>query len=405
MRAEGDVPDLTTGQRIKLYRERAGKSRPVLAGLVGKSSEWVKAVETGRILAPRLSMLGQIARVLRVDVQDLLDGPEDNVVITAGSGHPALAEVRAVLNRLPLASREPQSLDHIASRLALAWDARHRSPEHRTVIGALLPALISDAQVAARAYRGEDGRRALALLSDVFGLAQMFLAYQPAADLLWRVVDRALLAAQESEDPIALGQAVWFAMEAHRDSGDWDTAMTIGEDAIHSLSSHLDDGGDALAGVYGALQAGCAFTAARAGDDGRAWRYWDAADAVAQRLPATYYQRVTSFSQPVMVAHAVTLEVELKRGGRALRAASGPATAPIPSRPRQARHLIEVARGHYLRKDHAAMLGTLHDAHASAPETIRFNVYARQMATAAMSGPPSMRRQAREIAAKVGLVG
>jgi transcriptional regulator with XRE-family HTH domain len=405
MRAEGDVPDLTTGQRIKLYRERAGKSRPVLAGLVGKSSEWVKAVETGRILAPRLSMLGHIARVLRVDVQDLLDGPEDTVVITSAVGHPALAEVRSVLNRLPPANGEPQSLDHIDSRLALAWNARHRSPDHRTVIGGLLPALIQDAQVASRAYRGEDGHRALALLADTLGLAQMFLAYQPAADLLWRVVDRALLAGQESEDPHALGQAVWFAMEAHRDSGDWDTAMAIGEDAIHMLKPHLDEADDELAGIYGALQAACAFTAARAGDDGRAWRYWDAADAVARRLPATYYQRATSFSQPVMVAHAVTLEVELKRGGRALQAAVRAAPVAIASRPRRARHLIEVARGHYLRKDHEAMLGTLDDAHASAPETIRFNVYARQMATAAMSGPPSIRRQAHEIAAKVGLFG
>jgi DNA-binding transcriptional regulator YiaG len=35
----------TTGERIKHFRTRAGMSRPVLGGLVGRSAEWVKAVE------------------------------------------------------------------------------------------------------------------------------------------------------------------------------------------------------------------------------------------------------------------------------------------------------------------------------------------------------------------------
>lgn len=37
--------DLTTGERIKFYRERRGMSRPVLAGLVGRGPERLKKVE------------------------------------------------------------------------------------------------------------------------------------------------------------------------------------------------------------------------------------------------------------------------------------------------------------------------------------------------------------------------
>lgn len=38
---------LAIGRRIKSRRERVGMSRPVLAGLIGKSAEWLKAVENG----------------------------------------------------------------------------------------------------------------------------------------------------------------------------------------------------------------------------------------------------------------------------------------------------------------------------------------------------------------------
>ncbi|WP_280461235.1 helix-turn-helix domain-containing protein [Nocardia carnea] len=34
---------------MKKLRERVGMSRPVLAGLVGRSAKWLKAVENGRL--------------------------------------------------------------------------------------------------------------------------------------------------------------------------------------------------------------------------------------------------------------------------------------------------------------------------------------------------------------------
>ncbi|GAA4863874.1 helix-turn-helix transcriptional regulator [Saccharopolyspora cebuensis] len=54
------------GRRIKAARQRAGMSRPVLAGLVGRSAEWLKAVEVGRLQVPRLPMLIKLARALGI---------------------------------------------------------------------------------------------------------------------------------------------------------------------------------------------------------------------------------------------------------------------------------------------------------------------------------------------------
>jgi hypothetical protein len=46
---------------------------------------------------------------------------------------------------------------------------RYASPDHCTVIGALLPDLVRDAQLAARLYAGADRNRAQALVADVLG--------------------------------------------------------------------------------------------------------------------------------------------------------------------------------------------------------------------------------------------
>ncbi len=59
-------PDMSFGARLRYRRERVGKTRAVLGGLVGRSEEWVKAVETDRLLIPRLPMLLRLADVLGI---------------------------------------------------------------------------------------------------------------------------------------------------------------------------------------------------------------------------------------------------------------------------------------------------------------------------------------------------
>ncbi|MDG4766777.1 helix-turn-helix transcriptional regulator [Solwaraspora sp. WMMD406] len=399
------MPGLTFGQRLKVYRERSGKTRAVLGGLVGRSAEWVKAVETDRILPPRIHMLDRIARVLKVDVPALVGELGNHSTVVNGPEHPALAAVRDAVNRPILAGDvAPQPLSEIRERLTAGWRARHQAPDHRTVLGALLPDLLRDAQRAALAYQGDERRQAQALLAEALGLTQIFLAYQPAAELVWRVADRAMTAAQESGDPEALARAGWFLCHVHRDTGDWDTAMALVLDLVSALEPQLTDADANLLALWGALNFEAAYTAARAGEEGHAWRYWDRADSVAQRLPKGYYQPQTSFSQIVMGAHAVTLAVELRKSGEAVRQSRRIDPGEIPSRPRRARHLIEVARGHHGKGSAEAAVATLRQAYESAPETIRFNGYARQITLDLLDGPRSMRDEVRALALTVGLI-
>ncbi|WP_025618544.1 helix-turn-helix domain-containing protein [Salinispora cortesiana] len=399
------LPELTFGQRLKVYRERSGKSRTVLGGLVGRSAEWVKAVETDRILPPRLPMLDRIARALKVDVSAVAVELGDRSVVVNGPEHPALASVRDAVNRVVFVGDVPaESLSRLRERLAVAWRARHQASDHRTVLGGLLPGLLRDAQRAVLVYEGAERRQAQVLLAETLGLAQMFIAYQPAAELLWRVADRAMVAAQESGDPEAVAGAGWFLCQVHRDAGDWDTAMAVTLDVLSAVEPATVDGNTNLLALWGALNFEAAYTAARAGAEGRAWRYWDRADRVAQRLPQGFYQPQTSFSRAIMGAHAVTVAVELQKSGEAVRQARRHDAAAIPSRPRRARHLIEVARAHHGKGDPEATVATLRQAYKSAPETIRFNGYARQVTLDLLSGPRATRDDARDLAVRVGLV-
>ncbi|WP_055477675.1 helix-turn-helix domain-containing protein [Sphaerimonospora mesophila] len=405
---ESSEPVLTLGQRIRYLRERRGMTREVLAGLIGKSVSWVKQVEHGKLQQqPRLPILLQLAEALRVRDLSELTGRHDQsmpVRMFTGPGHPALDAVRHAVNASPLQpTGTVQPLGTLRARLDAAWRARHASPDHRTVLGKVLPDLIRDAQLAATMHQGEDRRRAQALLAEVYGLAQMFLAYQPAQDLLWRVADRALLSAQASEDPLALSCAVWFLGQAHRDAGDLEAAQEVNEQGMAALQPHMDSAGVDLRAMWGALSFELAFTAARLGEAGEAWLHWEEAAHVAERLPADYYQPWTSFSQVIMRPHAVTIAVELHQGGESARQAEGAMAASIPSRPRRGRHLIEVARAHHLQRDHAAVLGTLELAQQTAPETIKYNGYARRLILE-MTELPSMRRQAHALADKIGLL-
>ncbi|MDE3720381.1 helix-turn-helix domain-containing protein [Nocardiopsis sp. N85] len=376
-------PEIPFGTRLRLHRTRRGMTREVLGGMVGRSASWVKALETGRLGTPKLPLLLKLAEALRVrDLAALTGARSIPVEPFSGPGHRRLPAVRAAINVfIPLTDRPPPTLPHLRSRLRGAWRARHAAPDHREVLGALLPGLIEDAQAAVHGADGESDRRAArAALSEVYSLAQFFIAYQPAQSLLWRVCERAVVTARESDDPRALGIAAWLMTQAHRDAGDWDAADAVAEGALAHLGTRITErDSDELLSLWGALQFEAGYTAARRGEGGTAWQRWDTARRVAERLPAGFYHPVTSFSKAIMGAHAVTVAVELRNGGEGVRQAMRSEAHVIPSRPRRARHRIEQARAHRSDGREGEALRLLAQAHATAPETVRYNGHARAM--------------------------
>ncbi|OKI41670.1 hypothetical protein A6A29_37710 [Streptomyces sp. TSRI0281] len=106
-----------------------------------------------------------------------------------------------------------------------------------------------------------------------------------------------------------------------------------------------------------------------------------------------------------MGAHAVTVAVELRAGGESVRQAVAADTTTIPSRPRLARHRIEEARAYQLDGQQETALATLERAHKAAPETIRYNGYARRIVLEETeSKVPARRQRAAQLAEQLGLL-
>ncbi|MEV3965464.1 XRE family transcriptional regulator [Nocardia sp. NPDC050193] len=328
------------------------------------------------------------------------------VSVFAGEQHSALSDVQAALTDYRLAlPTSPSNIRHLEERLRQAWIVRHSSPDHRTRLGALLPSLIKDAQNAARA-EGDDRRQARRVLAGVYQLADFYAAYQPASELVWMVADRALSEGYAAEDPCVIACGAWAMTQPLRDSGRWEEAIALARAAAEQLDPYLDRAGtpDDWRGVHGALYAEMACVHARRGRYWDAWANWERADQTARTLGPRYRHVQTSFSMQVMAAHATTLGVELRRPGEALRSARSFDADLIASIPRRSRHFIEVARAHFQREESVAALALLDKSARTAPETIRYNGYARQMLHTLMANPPSgMRADVKDLCERVGI--
>jgi transcriptional regulator with XRE-family HTH domain len=187
-----DLAGKRTGERIQILRERKGLTRPVLAGLVGMSPSWLKGIERGTRLAPRLPLLVKLAEALDVGDVAALAGtdmdlggatsiPVQSFTRIPHDAVPAIREaVRAPLLTIPAA---PVDVAALASRTADAWQLWHQSLQHRTDVGRILPRLITDARIAARTAEGAGRRTASAVLSDVYALAQHEVVWASETEL------------------------------------------------------------------------------------------------------------------------------------------------------------------------------------------------------------------------------
>jgi transcriptional regulator with XRE-family HTH domain len=411
--AADDLAGKRTGERIQILRQRKGLSRPVLAGLVGMSPSWLKGIERGTRLPPRLPLLVKLAEALAVgDVAALagtdmdLSGASVPVGSFARIPHDAVPAIReALLDPLLVipVGTTPADLTGLTSRTADAWCIWHQSAEHRTDVGRVLPRLVTDARIAARTTQGADRRAASAVLADVYALVQHEVVWASDATLTWMAADRAMSAAQDADQSLALAGAAWTLGMVRRSVGDTDGALGLAVDAAALLEPRLENGSDELRAMYGALQLHAATTVARAGRDGDAWRHWDTAKATADRL-GTYFHPRTMFGAANVKLHAVWISADLSRSGEAHGYAERIDPDEIPSRERRGRLGVEMARAYHQRRDYPGTLNWLEQAYATSHDSVQYSPTARQMTADIVDhGGPLIGRRARSLAGSIGL--
>lgn len=210
------------------------------------------------------------------DLSDLTgDGHSVPVQVFAGERHAALEAVQTVLTDYRFtAPPSAPNVAHLRMRLSQAWEVRHASHDHRTQVAALLPDLIRDSQTAVRATTGEQRREARRVFAGVYRLADFYVAYQPAPELVRMVADRAISEGQEADDPYAIAAGAWALVQALREAGRWEEAISVALDAAKQIEPYADTAND-WRGIWGALQYEVAYTYARRGRSGEAWAYWE----------------------------------------------------------------------------------------------------------------------------------
>ena len=354
-------------------------SRPVLAGLVGYSSDWLKRIENGQ-RGVSIPALLRIARILRVDDLSVFIDGDVPIPVSAWEGprHPAATAVRQIVRNANFTpanrSDDPPDIRELSSLIANSWHAWHLRPDNHSAVAEALPALIADLEHASIVLDGPERRAAHQVLANAYGLAQHLAVDLVEPEEISVLVDRAARAAQTADDPVSLAFGAWIYGHGLRGL-DADAALRIVSGAARELKRHLND--DDAAGLYGSLNLHCAVSAAYQGEEGAAWRYWDAAAETAARLPSGYFHPQTVFGTQNVALHGVSIAAELRRHGEAVQRAEHIDPEMMPSRERRGRLLGEIAASHIQRNELDGALHFLTRAFETSPERVLYSPLTR----------------------------
>ena len=224
------MADLEIGARIGRWRRRRGLSQVALAGLVGRSESWLSQVERGVRGVDSLAVVRELARVLRVDVDDLAPS-------AATGSHRAGRSGAVDIERALFAPRAGESASAVGVTAAHAayQDCRYAEvlaglPELMTRLAA-----VADPQLSAAGWT----------------VVSKMLTKVGADDLALVAAERARDAARHSGDRADLGMAVYQVVCALLPTGRAEVAELLALQTVDELG----DADDAIRSVVGCVVA------------------------------------------------------------------------------------------------------------------------------------------------------
>ena len=375
--------NLTIGERVAWYRRRRGLSQEVLAGLVGRTTDWLSKAENNRIELDRLSVITSLAEALDVSLGDLLAEPtlmewsNDSGRRTVLALREALMDYKQLTPLLgPPPDDEPPALKDLRTNVKEILDAYQAS--RYGFATRRLPLVLADALAASRAYSGHRREEAHALLALTYQGAAMVLGKVGESELAWIAADRGLAAAQYSGQSAVTGSLFRAVTHCLLATGRFTPAVQLVNDAAAVMQPGLGTANDEYLSVYGTLFLAGAMAAARAEDRETTRSFLREADEAAQRLGTDANHLWTAFGPTNVAIHRVATAGEL--GDIQIAADLGQRidTSDLPVE-RRVRHSLEVARAlsAWNRTDEA--LAILLDAEQAAPEQVRHHYLSREL--------------------------
>lgn len=375
--------EASVGEQVAFYRRRRGMTQVVLAGLLGRSVEWLSQFERGDRELDRLSTIVAIAEALGIEPLKLLPvaftttrrrEPRGSVIGTApdavGAIKAAIFRYNGSASALGVPDRPPLGSQELAVRINEAFVCSQT--ERWSRLAPLLPELIADAWHAAHISTGEPQRRAFGQLHLVWRVTSGMLDRIGEKELAWIAVERNMAAAERSENDLLIAGAVWRLAAALRNNGFLQESIDVPlatADTVRPRLTHSPQ----HASMYGALMLRSAVSAASLGDHRAVRDYLRECDHAAQ-LTGDRNDSWTAFGPTNIAIHRVWLATEMGDPLDALHQAEhlDDTTLPPELSERRASHLITLAWSHYLRRHDDDALHALTTAHTIAPEQLLF---------------------------------
>ncbi|MEV2236716.1 helix-turn-helix transcriptional regulator [Micromonospora sp. NPDC049891] len=396
------TPGMTPGQRIKLYRQRAGLTQEVAAQLKGVTVSAWRKWESGERSVNTLGDWIDIARILRVtDLYRLTGLPAGNLP-NDPIEHDSVKPIRDAIHAYTLPAGNPMPVDELRGAVDLAWAAWTQSQRRYTHTGPVLPDLIHAVRIAQATADDSQRRQVLRITADLYLLVRAYGKRVGASDVALLAADRALTAAREADDPAYRGSAAWNLGQVLSNRGHTEESAELCRTAIADLSD-IDGSDPVLLAVLGGLNLLLSVQAARLRDEHTALRALDDADRMAAVTGETDHHRL--FFGPTNVGiHRAAVVLELSRPGEALRVGERVDVGRAGSVERRHSHYLHLARGYATQRDDLAAVHMLLRADRESPEDSPLNLLMRSTVRELLAREtPTTRPELRVLADRVGV--
>lgn len=400
---------------VLYWMRRRGLTRQVFADRLGRSLSWVDKIKNGDRQLDRLSVLRQVAQVLDISLQVLIDPaeaerqrlcPDDREIAAIRSALRSYDAITNVFRPDDDVLPEPD-LGRLERGVRYGWTAFQMS--NYQTIGQLLPELIREAQAAVWQFDGDAERAAKAWLAWTYQLTASTAFKLGDAQLGWVAADRGIQLAEQSGDLTLIGSAAMRVAKALTYTDQGSDAVTLVRSAADRLAPHLSTGGPAFLSAYGMLLLQGSIAAARIQLAADVRDLQDEALTVAGALGADRNENWSAFGVTNVLIHRVSALADMQGGGRVIEAADDIRQADLARLPkeRRASHLLDVTRGYlqWGKRDEAAT--TLLDADRFATEEVRCRLMTRRLIAELMRSYPHGNRPPAaltEVARAVGVI-
>ncbi|GAB3149661.1 helix-turn-helix transcriptional regulator [Micromonospora sonneratiae] len=394
-------PGMTPGQRIKLYRQRAGLTQEIAAQLKGCTVSAWRKWESGERSVNSLGDWIEIARILRVRDLYRLTGLPVGQLPDEPAEHEGVAPIRAAMHAYsPAATDAALDLEALRQTINYAWTSWSGSGQRYSRTAPMLPELIHAVRTATGTLAGEALRDAHRAAADPYLLVRSFGKRVGAGDVAILAADRALTAAQAADDPLYRGAAAWNMAQVLSNRGHAEESAALCRDAITDLN-RIDDQDPERIAVVGGLHQLSAIQHARLRNE----RYAEDALSMAEHAAAitgeTTYHHM--FVGPANVGiHRAAVTLELSRPAEALRIGERVDVTGSPSVERRHSHYLNLARAYAVQRDDLAAVHMLVRADREAPEESSLNMQMRAVVRELLTREtPTTRPELRPLAERI----